>query len=162
MEDIKPKSEICTNFWLFAICFLVWLHGATFGATLGEGVMLPFFVGTFIIFGPIMYLWNFHAARRVIAAFLYFFSSSYVMALISSLSWFRNPAHLPPLPDIIHDLLPIITRVDLPFWHSEPHLLPDLFIVSLTLATFIFILCHNQRLIILRRFFVIYGYYFNK
>ncbi len=79
------------------------------------------------------------------------------MSLISSLAWFRNPAHLPPLPDIIHDILPEVTYVNLPFWHHDPHLLPDLFIGILTASTVIFILLHKNRWIILRRFLVIYG-----
>lgn len=36
----------------------------------------------------------------------YFIFASYAMSIVSALSWFRNPAHLPPLPDIIHDILP--------------------------------------------------------
>jgi hypothetical protein len=56
------------------------------------------------------------------------------------------------------DWLAQVKQVDLPFWHKEPHLLPDLFIMGLTVATVIFILFHRHRWIILRRFFVIYGY----
>lgn len=50
-----------------------------------------------------------------------------------------------------------ITRVNLPFWHQDPHLLPDLFISSLTVATLIFVLTNTHRFVILRRFFIIYG-----
>ncbi len=138
------------------VCILTWLHGATFGAIIGDGfsVFVPLLVLTVVMFVPIISLWMLPNARRLVVAILYFLIACYLMCMVSSLTWFRNPSHLPPLPDILHDVLPEIPYI--PFFpNTDPHTLPDFIILPLLAATVIFIVQHKQRWTILRRFLVL-------
>jgi hypothetical protein len=65
------SSSSGSSTWVVLVCLLVWLHGASFGATLGDGVLKPLMVLTVMFFGPIIAVWSLPAARRLLVAFLY-------------------------------------------------------------------------------------------
>lgn len=62
---------MCQNSYVILVCLLVWLHGATFGATIGDGFVKPFVVLTAMFFFPMFALWSMPSWRRLIVSFLY-------------------------------------------------------------------------------------------
>lgn len=96
--------------------------------------------------------------QRLFISFAYFISATFLMACVSALVWYRNPAGMAPLPDIMHDLLPFVDELSLPAFGVIPgHKLPDFFIALLLSATMLFILSRPQRATIARRFFTVYA-----
>lgn len=65
------RPNPCGSSWIVLVCLLVWMHGATFGATLGDGVLKPLLILTLMFFAPIFALWSLPAMRRLLVALWY-------------------------------------------------------------------------------------------
>jgi hypothetical protein len=50
----RLTKDICNSSYIILVFLLVWLHGATFGATLGDGIIKPFLVLTVMYFMPMI------------------------------------------------------------------------------------------------------------
>ncbi len=67
----EGRPNPCGSSWIVLVCLLVWMHGATFGATLGDGVLKPLLILTLMFFAPIFALWSLPAMRRLLVALWY-------------------------------------------------------------------------------------------
>jgi hypothetical protein len=69
---------------------------------------------------------------------------------------FRAPK-FHPLPDVVHDFLPDISQIYVGTTQVPGRVISDFFVVFLVAVTLYFILTHPMRVIILKRFVVVYG-----
>ncbi|RYG41196.1 hypothetical protein EON68_03365, partial [archaeon] len=111
--------------------------------------------------------WQNPVGRRVFVAVVYALSSAFIMAVSSSLAWYRNPKHAGHLPDIVHELVPYmdvftvpgsqyVTRDGQPITIGGLELGESL-LSGLVLVTVLWTLCNSWRWLALRRALVIYG-----
>ncbi len=160
---VERVSVIRKRYVLFA-CVAFWLHGATVGLVFeGEkGLLNRLGLTLFVAALPAFFAVRHRHSRRLCAAMVYCEIGSLLMSFSVSIAWFRNPKNLKPLPDIGHDILQEWKEVHLP--HSsyslvslEGRVVPDVFLLIMTVATLSFIFKQKLKWVILRRFFVIYG-----
>jgi len=93
------------------------------------------------------------ASRQLAVAYIYWLVGLMCMATSTAISWFRTPLYFPSLPDIGHDMLPMVITV----WGMDAHRMCDSLMYLTATTTLVFALCTPGWRIILRRFFVIYG-----
>lgn len=92
------------------------------------------------------------ATPQLAAAYTYCLVGMLCMAFSTSIAWFRRPAAF-MLPDIGHDLLPeMLTMLGV-----DSHVVCDQLLFATAFATLTLIWRHPSRVLILKRFLVVYG-----
>ena len=97
-------------------------------------------------------LWS-YATPQNAAAYTYCVVGLANMALSTSIAWYRRPPYF-HLPDIGHDILPNLTAT---LGGIRAHTICDNLLRVTVMSTLLFITFHNRRVVIMRRFCMVYG-----
>lgn len=113
---------------------------------------LKFHASVFFAIGVLLY---FPATQRFGLALFYWTFSLWVTAHCLAFSWLRHPKQFNPLPDLGHRI--IGEWAEVPFFHIEAGLMPDIVLVTLIVLTVLFAAMQPTRWIIFRRWFSVHG-----
>jgi len=93
------------------------------------------------------------------ASAVYAFLSIVVMSVASSVAWFRNPNRHGHLPDLVHEMVPYLEHVTLPWLDITLHGLDvtEVVMSAFIAVTLVWVLTQPHRWLILRRALAIYG-----
>lgn len=147
------------SIWLIIGLVCAWLHGWMYG--LLHGVMGGAFVQqTLFVLIPLGFVWGTGESQRLVASILFFLFGAVCMSLSSGFTWFRNPDQ-PPLPDVVHELVPHIQQYNLTLAGRiiviDVEAIPDMCIMLMVLLTSLLTAFNRHSMAMARRFFTVYG-----
>jgi PAP2 superfamily C-terminal len=157
--------------WKFCIVFAAGIVGYCYSSLLHHDPELKASSAFASILVLLMSLslstWHNPIGRRVLAAGVFAFFSVSLMAISSAVAWYRNPKHAGHLPDLLHEAVPHVESLSLPFsWRftadARPFSIGSLeaaeFMLSAVVAvTAAWVLLQKWRWLVLRRACVVYA-----
>jgi len=179
-EKPPPRSEALLFRCLWGMPILIWLLDCCVLAVGVAGWLYSHFVLDGELKAPTAFIsillllfcvalpaWQHPVGRRVFAAGLFAFFSVSIMAISSAVAWYRNPKHAGHLPDVLHEAVPYVEEIHIPFTSyisadGKPWSVGGLELAEVMLSVVVFTtagwaLTQRWRWLVLRRACIVYG-----